>query len=96
LKNPHAKVILSGYIIVPDNELEIVKQALISHMKLTHEEVGCLTFKVIPDEKNKNKFSVYEEFIDQAAFDHHQTRVKTSQWAKLTINVERHYEIHHI
>lgn len=87
------KVILQGYILVPDVDLNVVITELVTHTKLTMEEVGCLTFKVTPDENNANKFSVYEEFIDQAAFDNHQVRVKSSSWGKVTRQVERHYKI---
>lgn len=42
---------------------------------------GCLTFTVTPDEINPHKFSVYEELVNQVAFDNHQARVKLSKWA---------------
>jgi quinol monooxygenase YgiN len=66
---------------------------LIIHKKLTLAETGCLIFTVTPDEVNANKFSVYEEFINQAAFDNHQARVNASAWGEATKNVERHYKI---
>lgn len=88
-----AKVILQGFILVPDSDLEIVKRELVIHKSLTLKEEGCLTFNVTPDESNHNKFSVYEEFINQAAFDNHQARVKSSKWGEVTKNVERHYKI---
>ena len=88
-----AKVILEGFIIVPDSDLEIVKRELVTHTSLTLKEDGCLTFTVTPDENNRNKFSVYEEFVDQTAFDNHQARVKSSKWGEVTNNVERHYQI---
>jgi hypothetical protein len=44
-------------------------------------------FIVKPDEANPHKFSVYEEFVDQTAFDNHQARVKSSKWDEVTINV---------
>ncbi len=88
-----AKVILKGFIIVPDSDLEVLKAELIIHKELTLNEAGCLTFTVTPDEVNLNKFNVYEEFVDQAAFDNHQSRVKSSKWGNVTKNVERHYQI---
>jgi autoinducer 2-degrading protein len=88
-----AKVTLQGYIIVPDSDLEVVKSELIIHKRLTLNESGCLVFTVTQDETNPNKFSVYEEFINQAAFDNHQARVKSSQWGVVTTNVERNYHI---
>ncbi len=87
------KVILQGFIIVPDADLERVKSELVIHKNLTAKEKGCLIFEVTPDGMNANKFSVYEEFVNQAAFDHHQARVKASKWAEVTKHVERHYQI---
>jgi quinol monooxygenase YgiN len=84
---------LKGFIIVPDSDLEVVKAELIIHKGLTLNETGCLAFTVKPDEVNLNKFNVYEEFVDQAAFDSHQTKVKSSKWGGVTQNVVRHYQI---
>jgi len=88
-----AKVILQGFIVVPDSDLEAVKSELVIHKRLTLKEAGCLTFTVTPDEVNSHKFSVYEEFVNQTAFDNHQERVKSSKWGEVTNNVERHYQI---
>ncbi len=88
-----AKVILEGFIVIPDSALDVVKSELINHKRLTLEEVGCLVFEVTPDAVNPQRFSVYEEFVNQAAFDNHQARVKSSKWGEVTKNVERHYQI---
>ncbi|MFG6178928.1 putative quinol monooxygenase [Halomonas sp. THAF12] len=88
------KIILEGYIVVPESELEIVRNELKSHINLTREEEGCLEFQVVQDECEKNRFHVYEEFKNQAAFQYHQERVQTSHWGEITKNVERHYQIH--
>ncbi len=91
-----AKVILQGFIVVPDSELEVVKSELIVHKRLTLEEAGCLIFTVTQDEVNPHKFTVYEEFVDQEAFDNHQSRVKSSEWGKVTKNVERNYQVRNV
>jgi len=88
-----SKITLQGHIIVPDDDLEIVKSELLIHSKLTEQEAGCLLFSVTVDKNNPNKFDVYEEFINQAAFDIHQNRVKNSNWGKVTHRVQRHYQI---
>lgn len=87
------KVILEGFIIVPEPDIDEVKRELHTHIKLTLSEKGCLTFKVAPDQSDRTKFWVYEEFVDQAAFDKHQQRVKSSRWGEVTKNVARHYNI---
>lgn len=88
-----SKVILNGYILVPQSELELIKTALIDHTKLTLKESGCLIFSVNEHSENPLRFDVYEEFTDKAAFEQHQKRVKASYWEKITANVERHYQI---
>ncbi|WP_228448158.1 putative quinol monooxygenase [Sulfurospirillum diekertiae] len=87
------KITLQGFIVVPDSDLEVVNRELITHKNLTLKEAGCLTFTVTPDAVNPNKFNVYEEFVNQAAFDNHQARVKSSKWGEVTKNVERYYQI---
>ena len=74
------KVILSGYIDIPENELEVVTTALDKHIELTRNEAGCLIFEVTQSSELSTRFTVYEEFTDKAAFESHQARVKTSDW----------------
>ncbi len=88
-----SKVILQGHIIVPNADLAVVEKELVVHQRLTRQEVGCLQFDVFQDSANVNKFNVYEEFVDQQAFNNHQLRVKSSDWGVMTVNVERHYKI---
>jgi len=88
-----SKVTVTGFIIVPEEVLSAVKDALIKHRNLTHDEPGCLVFDVTQNERNPNRFDVYEEFVNKAAFESHQQRVKNSYWGKVSASVERHYEI---
>ncbi len=87
------KVILSGYIDIPENELEVVKTALDKHIELTRNEVGCLIFEVTQSSELSTRFTVYEEFTDKASFESHQARVKASDWGRVTGNVKRTYSI---
>ncbi|MCA0934137.1 antibiotic biosynthesis monooxygenase [Vibrio alginolyticus] len=87
------KVTLKGYILVPESELELIKNELENHTRLTLQEPGCITFRVTECAHNPVRFDVYEEFCNEADFDAHQKRVKESYWGKVTVNVERHYEI---
>ena len=86
-------VTLTGYIIVPENELEAVKSELPVHIALTRDEPGCISFDVVQSDSNPCRFDVAENFESRSAFEAHQTRVKDSHWGKVTVNVERHYEI---
>lgn len=88
-----SKIILTGYIIVADTDLVAIKNELPIHAQLTREEVGCIFFEVLQDEINENKFNVYEEFVDRAAFELHQQRIANSTWALASKNAVRHYTI---
>lgn len=88
-----AKIKLTGYILVPKEELEVIKEALEEHILLTQNEKGGMSFDVRQDDINTVKFWVDELFIDQQAFDNHQQRVKNSYWGKVTHNVKRVYKI---
>jgi quinol monooxygenase YgiN len=88
-----AKVILSGYIEVPKADLGAVGLELPNHIALTQQETGCITFTVTQDREKPHRFDVYEEFIDKAAFEKHQARVKASDWGKVAQNVKRFYTI---
>ena len=88
-----SKVILKGFIVVPEEDLDVVEEELENHRRLTLQEPGCITFEVTKRKSNPFCFDVYEEFKDRSSFDLHQERVKASYWGKVTVNVERHYEI---
>lgn len=88
-----SKVILKGYILVPETDLLAVKKELPNHIDLTRNEVGCLVFEVSQDQENVNRFNVYEEFSSKDAFASHQERVRNSKWGEITVNVERRYEV---
>ena len=87
------KLILKGYVLIPDAELASVIEELPTHIKNTTSEQGCLVFDVSQDKTNKNKLNVYEEFVNKLAFESHQKRVSGSKWGNATKNCERHYEI---
>ncbi len=84
---------LKGYIVVPAADLAAVEQALPQHIALTRAEPGNLSFEVTADEQTPRRFNVHETFVDRAAFDAHQARVKESEWGRITQHVERHYEV---
>jgi len=87
-----SKVILEGYVLVADSDLEAVKRELASHIRLTRQEEGCLVFEVSQDNENKNRFNVYEEFTSQGAFKLHQQRASSTEWGKVSSRLEKHYK----
>jgi quinol monooxygenase YgiN len=88
-----SKIVLKGYIEVPESDLDSVMEALPLHIELTQQEEGCLVFKVEQDKTNRNIFTVYEEFLDRKSFEAHQKRAKSSNWGKVSKNVSRHYQV---
>lgn len=90
------KIILSGHIEVPADELEQVREALTTHISKTRAEAGCLIFEVTESEDKLGVFTVYEEFESKEAFELHQKRVKESDWGAVTKNVSRHYTIQEV
>ena len=88
-----SRVTLTGYIIVPEKDLEAVLNELPNHIALTRNEPGCLSFSVVQSDANPTRFDVAEEFDSRSAFEAHQKRVKSSYWGEVTVNVERHYKI---
>ncbi len=87
------KITVSGYIIVPFADLAAVRECLPEHLVTTRAEAGCLTFNVVENVEKEGRFEVYEAFIDQAAFEYHQSRARESKWGLVTKNIERHYTV---
>ena len=87
------KVVLKGYVLASDEDLAGIMEQLPTHIDLTRREAGCLVFEVTQNPGNKNRFEVYEEFVDRAAFEAHQARAKASQWGKVSANLEKHYHV---
>ena len=85
------KVTLKGTIVVPAEQLEAVKDALVEHIALTRAEEGCLVFDVSQSADNPLAFDVYEEFVDDAAFSAHQARAKGTHWVEVTSDAKRDF-----
>lgn len=84
---------LTGYIDVPENRLAATREALPTHVELTRNEPGCLSFNVKESRERVGRFEVSETFVDQAAFDAHQARTQVSEWAIVTKDIPRNYVI---
>lgn len=87
------RIVLSGHITVPDQELQAVREELPVHIAATKAEPGCLVFRVEEDPNQPGRFEVYEEFVSREAFDAHQERVRASDWGQISKNAERSYSI---
>lgn len=87
------RVYLTGYLEVPTDRWQAVREALPTHIKLTRAEAGCIAFEVTEDQQHSGRLLVSEVFENQAAFDAHQARTRQSAWFKVTEGIERHYSI---
>ncbi|CAH0524933.1 putative quinol monooxygenase [Vibrio hippocampi] len=88
-----AKVMLTGYLIVPNQDVQAIDQALEEHIQLTRDEPGCLLFYVNKHESIANRFDVCKAFANEAAFEAHQARTQASPWSKVASNASRHYSV---
>jgi quinol monooxygenase YgiN len=86
-------VYLSGYIDVPKAELKSVTLALPTHIRLTKQEPDCESFRVWQDENIPTRFHVFETFTSPIAFRRHQARMKNSEWASVSRNAKRNYDV---
>lgn len=86
-------VYLSGYIDVLEADLKSVKLALPTHIRLTHQEPDCVSFRIWQDENRPTRFHVFEIFATQAAYNRHQARLKNSEWAIVNKSTSRFYDI---
>lgn len=84
---------LTGYIDVPHDRLNAVREALPDHIKLTRAEKGCVSFEVSEESSRAGRFLVSEVFENQDAFDAHQKRTLNSDWYKITQGIPRNYSI---
>ena len=87
------KVVVRGTLTVPSNDLEAVLKVLPEHIRATQAEPGCIEFRVSQREDNARVFEVYEEFTDSKAFEAHQTRIRTSNWAGVSAHAIRDYQV---
>lgn len=92
-KGHSQSVYLSGYMDVPKAELKSLKLALPTHIRLSQQEPDCTSFRIWQDKNIPTRFHVIEHFSSPKAFARHQARMKNSEWALVSKNASRHYDI---
>ncbi len=92
-KSAEEKLYLTGYIDVPADRLDAVTEALPLHIELTLAEPGCISFEIEPSNSVPGRFMVSEVFKNQAAFEAHQIRNRSSAWFKVTEGIPRNFSI---
>lgn len=86
-------VTLTGTLICAnEDEAARVRAALGTHIRLTREEPGCMSFYVTPT-ADPMVWQVDEEFTDAAAFKAHSARAKASEWGTQTAGIARDFKI---
>lgn len=92
-ERPAGAVALTGRLLCADpSEADAVRRHLPEHVALTLAEPGCLRFAVEPTE-DPLVWTVSELFADRAAFEAHQTRVRSSRWFDATSGIQRDYVV---
>ncbi len=87
------KVVVSGQIYVPLRSLDEIRRAIEIHVELSRAEEGCLMFDLIESLEEPGRFDLYEEFVDMNAFEQHKLRAETSEWAEVSKEVQRDFEV---
>lgn len=91
MSDTHNQIRLTGTMTCPPDRLSEVRAALPDHIRLTRAEPGCIRFEVT--ETAEGRFEVDELFVDQAAFEAHQTRGGASPWAEITAGLPRDFKV---
>ena len=83
---------LTGTLRCRPDEVALLQAEIPRHVALTRAEAGCLAFEIraTPDPCS---FEVAERFADEAAFAHHQSRTRTSDWWRLTHHMVRDFHV---
>lgn len=64
-------ITIIAFPCAPSGKEEELKKQFAKLVPATQAEPGCLSFIVHQHPKIKNHFAVYEQFVDQAAFEQH-------------------------
>ena len=83
------RVRVTGYLRCAPDEIEMVRAALVDHIRLTRAEPGCLSFEVTQDADDPCRWNLDETFADMAAFEAHRARAKASDWGRMTAHLHR-------
>ncbi len=92
-KGESQTVWLSGWLEASEADVDGIKRALPAHLRLSEQEEDCVFFRVWQDATNALKFNVMESFKSPMAYHRHQARMKNSEWAMVSRNAKRHYDI---
>jgi len=84
---------LTGRLIcASEAQVARVRAHVAEHIRLTQAEPGCVSFSVVQTE-DPMVWQVDEAFTDRAAFEAHQTRTASSEWAQATQGIKRDFTL---
>ena len=86
------EVSLTGAIRCAPDEVDLLRAAIPTHVRLTRAEPGCLAFD-IRDTPDPCVFEVSELFRDRAAFEAHDARTRASAWWRITGHMPRDFAL---
>jgi quinol monooxygenase YgiN len=93
MDNRIGAVRLSGFLRCSSiGDIDLVKQYLPDHLRLTRAEPGCISFDVSQTD-DALVWRVEELFVDRTAFDFHQQRTRASAWFAATSTIPRDYNV---
>jgi quinol monooxygenase YgiN len=88
-----SEIHLTGRLVCAnEEEARLVRLHLADHVRLTRDEIGCISFEVVHT-ADPLVWVVLERFEDQDVFELHQQRVAGSEWGRATAGIERRYSI---
>lgn len=82
-------IVISGTLTCTPEDLDMVLVESAEHVRLTLAEPGCISFSIDQSQEDPHTFIIRERFVDQAAFDIHTVRTRTSQWWKKSKHIPR-------
>jgi quinol monooxygenase YgiN len=86
------KVLLTGTMRCEPHEIDAVVSLVDTHIRLSLNEPGCLTFELWQDELDPRSFHVSEVFVSENAFAKHQDRTQSSDWWRVTHHMPRDFK----
>jgi quinol monooxygenase YgiN len=87
------RVRVTGYLRCAPDEIDMVREALAEHIRLTRAEPGCLSFEITQDADDPCRWNLDETFIDMPAFEAHRARARESAWGPKTAHLDRDIQV---
>lgn len=84
---------IRGYIDFPSDQFAKLKSDWETHVDLSRQEEGCISFEYTYDAQRTGRVHISEIYTDEAAFEAHKARAMQAGWVELSKDAERHFEM---